>query len=93
MSGIYATFDSYKGRYWRSTSATVACTSYGEIFAQLSKNLENATMKARRYSSRPGARSCSSSADFRSAGAEVTFERRTARAQEVHKSAILQGWP
>ncbi len=54
------------------------------VFAQLSKNVENATMKARRYRLAAGRAILFLKAqDFRGAGAEIRFSRPTAFPHEV----------
>ena len=54
------------------------------VLAQLSKNIENATMKARRYGLAPkGAAIFLKTQDFRSAGMEIRFSRRTALPNEI----------
>jgi nucleotidyltransferase/DNA polymerase involved in DNA repair len=54
------------------------------VFAQLSKNVENATMKARRYSLAAERAVCFlKTQDFRGAGVEVRFSRPTAFPHEV----------
>lgn len=54
------------------------------VFAQLSKNVENATMKARRYNLAAERAVCFlKTQDFRGAGAEVRFSRPTAFPHQV----------
>lgn len=54
------------------------------VFAQLAKNIENATMKARRYQlAARGAVVFVKAQDFRSRGMEVKFSRKTALPQEI----------
>jgi DNA polymerase-4/DNA polymerase V len=54
------------------------------VFAQLSKNVENATMKARRYHLAAGRAVCFlKTQDFRGAAVEVRFSRATAFPHEV----------
>ena len=54
------------------------------VFAQLSKNVENATMKARRYHLAAGRAVCFlKTRDFRGVGAEVRFSRPTAFPHQV----------
>ncbi|MFA5809064.1 MAG: DNA polymerase IV [Thermoleophilia bacterium] len=57
------------------------------VFAQLCKNVENATMKARRYRLAAGRAICFlKTQDFRGTGAEVRFSRPTAFPHEVIKA-------
>jgi hypothetical protein len=54
------------------------------VFSQLSKNIENATMKARRYNLAPrGVIIYLRTQDFKSAGIEVKLSRRTAIPNEL----------
>ena len=57
---------------------------HGFVFAQLSKNIENACMKARRYHLAAGGATCLlRTQDFRDTGLEVKFTRPTAFSHEV----------
>ena len=54
------------------------------VFSQLSKNIENATMKARRYNLAPkGVAIYLRTQDFRSAGMEIRLSRRSAVPNEI----------
>ncbi len=56
----------------------------GFVFAQLSKNIENACMKARRYHLAAGGATCLlRTQDFRNTGLELRFTRPTAFSHEV----------
>ena len=59
-------------------------TDHGFVFAQLSKNIENACMKARRFHLAAGGATCLlRTQDFRDTGLEVQFTRPTAFSHEV----------
>jgi len=59
------------------------------VFAQLSKNIENACMKARRYNlAAKGAILFLKTQDFRATGVEIKFSRRSAIPNEIIKAAV-----
>jgi len=60
------------------------------VLAQLSKNIENACMKARRYNlAAKGAILFVKTQDFRASGVEIKFSRRSAIPNEIIKAAAL----
>jgi len=68
---------------------TPASNDKAFVFAQLSKNIENATMKARRYKlAAKGAAIFIKTEDFRSVGMEIRFSRPTAFPNEIIRAVI-----